>query len=172
VSSTLVTRARSLAAGLVLGATAAAVPWAVFAMPFVLLARAEARHARALVGLGTGYALLAALGVATGAPVSLAASATQAGTGVGLCNVFVYFGAEGTRLARALAWLLPSLVLALSAGLAWRRRAAIEPFAASSAALLAGAVAAGRFSAFDLAAPLVLLVIAGARPDVGAADRD
>jgi hypothetical protein len=170
VSSTLVTRARSLAAGLVLGATAAAVPWVVFAMPFVLLARAEASRGRALVGLGTGYALVAALGVATGAPVSLAASATQAGTGVGLGNVFVYFGAEGTRLARALAWLLPSLVLALSAGVAWRRRAAIEPFAASSAALLAGAVAAGRFSAFDLAAPLVLLVIAGARPDVGAAD--
>ena len=171
-AATLAAGRRTLAAALVLGALAACVPWAVFAAPFVLLGRPDASIGRALTGLAAGFVLLAALGAASGVPVTLAGLLpSRLEPGVGFGNALIYAGAEASPLTRALGWLPPLLWLALGA-LAWRCRGALEPLAASAAALLAGALVAGRFSPLDLAAPVVLLVLcAFTGADRGRSDR-
>jgi hypothetical protein len=153
----------SLAAGLAIGGASAMLPRALLAAPYLLLplGALPGPVVPLLVGLGGGWALLAAPLLAAG-PAALAASllpTARLEPGLGLANLLLYLGEDGATAGLALS-LLTAVIGAVGAMAALRSRAAApRTYALAGTLLLAGLFAAPASSPHDLAVPAVLLLL-------------
>jgi hypothetical protein len=119
---------------------------------------ARARGMPVLVGLMAGGLLTAlAVAVVAGGP-----RGSAIGPGLGLFNIFLYWGAEATVAAIGLTLAATGIVAA--AVLAWGMRA--SAFAAAAAAWLVGLWFLPSASAHAVATPLALIVLTAVSPDL------
>jgi hypothetical protein len=150
-------------AAAVVGAAAAVFPRVLFAAPFLLLPPRPDR--RRLIETAAG--LLIGL-VALSAPLLLSSPPlfleTLVGTpvlpGVGLVNVALYWGLDGSEAARWVFLLAPWVVGALAWIVRIRSWSRGNALAQAAVALLLGMVVSSGASAHDLVAPMALLLLA------------
>ncbi len=160
-------RARARTAVFLLGLAAGWIPILLFLIPFLLLAPGEPRPHRAFwaAGLVGGWSLarLPPLWTERGLAVAALIPDARPAQGLGLPNVFLYWGAEGSWLAQALAAALP-VVVVLGAILVARKVGESPPRLAWAAALLLlGLLVSPQVSPLGLSLPIALLALAGCR---------
>lgn len=154
-------------AACLLGLAAGWIPILLFLIPFLLLTPGEPRPRRAFwaAGLVGGWSLarLPAFLTEPGRALVALLPDPRPAPGLGLPNVFLYWGAESSWPAQALAAALPVLVVLGAILVAREVREGPPRRAWAAALLLLGLLVSPQVSPLGLSLPIALLALAGRR---------
>ncbi|HLA77282.1 MAG TPA: glycosyltransferase 87 family protein [Vicinamibacteria bacterium] len=151
-------------AGGVLGVAAAWIPMLLFALPFVLFS-ATSRSRRQGLGAIGGWLLGQLPGLLVSPGLTLVKLFPEIGpaAGLGMSNVFLYWGAEAWWLARALGAILPMLAVAGAVVVARELGEDERRLLWAAAFLLLGLLVSPQVAALALSLPIALLALAACR---------